>query len=50
MAWCGIAKKMVPPEDTARCNNAEGCDDCPHNVDEDESGDDHDFNMKFGKA
>jgi hypothetical protein len=30
---CGITGKVIPPEDAGGCNNAEGCDDCPHNED-----------------
>jgi hypothetical protein len=28
---CGMTGKRVPPEDMVGCNNAEGCDSCPHN-------------------
>jgi len=31
---CGMTSKPIPPEDAGRCNNAEGCDSCPHNEDE----------------
>ena len=32
---CGMTGKPVPPEDMCGCNNAEGCDNCPHNDEED---------------
>jgi hypothetical protein len=27
---CGVTGYAIPPEDAGRCNNAEGCDTCPH--------------------
>jgi hypothetical protein len=31
---CGVTGKEVPPEDLGGCNNAEFCDQCPHNEEE----------------
>lgn len=31
---CSLTGKVIPIEDTGSCNNAEGCDNCPHNEEE----------------
>jgi len=31
---CGMTGRIIPPEDAGYCNNAEGCDYCIHNVEE----------------
>jgi hypothetical protein len=35
-AICGVTGKPIPPEDAGACNNADGCDNCPHNTPEEE--------------